>query len=403
MRLPGSDAIVMALQVPIRNPGRSALTTLGLAIGVGAFIAMVSFGRGARTSVVEQFETLGSNLLRIKPRTPNARNVAAQPLSAADLTALQREITAAARVTPHAFGRFDVSHGDAHIRASARGIPADFGGADDWRVAEGGLFVEADVLLRNKVCLLGPTDVHQLFGKEDPLGQVITIDGKLTCTIIGVFARRGTSISGGDLDDRLVMPLTTFETYLGIPGGYWSIEVHPRTRALLPAAKVEAEQILRRMHHLDATQEPDFSISSPDELTTVADQIGGILTGLLAGIAAVSLLVGGIGIMNIQLVSVAERTHEIGIRAAIGASPDQIMGQFLAEAVVLAALGSGAGVALGISASVVVAKQMHWPASIQFDVVIVSALFGLGVGVLFGYLPARRASRLDPIDALRRE
>jgi putative ABC transport system permease protein len=393
----------MALQVPIRNPGRSALTTLGLAIGVGAFIAMVSFGRGARSSVVAQFETLGSNLMRVRQRATTAGKATPRPLTVLDYEALRREVTTAERVTPHALGTFDVGHRDSHVRIQVRGMLPDFSRVTDWRMAEGGLFDDADVATRSKVCAIGLTNVKQLFGSDPPLGAVITIDGKLTCSVIGVFAERGTSINGGDLDDRIVMPLTTFETYLGTPNGYWSFEVRPKNRALLPVAKLEIEQLLRRTHQLGPTQELDFSISSPDEVTMVAEQIGGILTGLLAGIAAVSLLVGGIGIMNIQLVSVAERTHEIGIRAAIGASPAQIMQQFLAEAVVLAALGSAAGVALGLTASFLVARQMHWPEAIQYDVVIVSAVFGLAVGILFGYLPARRASNLDPIEALRRE
>jgi putative ABC transport system permease protein len=218
-----------------------------------------------------------------------------------------------------------------------------------------------------------------------------------------VFESRGTNISGSDLDDRVVMPLSTFETYLGLPNGYWQIEVRPRERALIDVAKSEVTQILHRTHRIKEGQADDFHVISPDEVTRVAEQIGGILTGLLAGIAAVSLLVGGIGIMNIQLVSVAERTHEIGIRAAIGASPEQIMGQFLAEALVLAMLGSLAGVALGVGLSIAVAKQMGWPHAAGFDIVIGSALFGIAVGTIFGYIPAKRAAALDPIEALRRE
>jgi len=396
------DALVMALQVPVRNPGRSALTTLGLAIGVGAFIAMVSFGRGARSSVVSQFETLGSNLLRVK----TYYGVTTEPprlLTAPDVAALRREATTLQHIVPVVIGNVDVSFRGKRVRTAVRGTTPDFVHTGDWAVASGGLFDGSDLAQKAKVCVLGSGTARQLFGSAEPLGQVITIDNSLPCRVIGVLSARGAAISGSDLDERLVMPLSTYETHLGMPNGYFQIELRPKSRAMLEAAKAEVTQIIRRRHGIEAGEADDFHIISPDDVTMVAEQIGGILTGLLAGIAAVSLLVGGIGIMNIQLVSVAERTHEIGIRAAIGASPEQIMRQFLAEAVVLAALGALAGVLLGVGAALLVAKQMHWPQAIHSDVVIGSALFGIAIGVVFGYIPAKRAASLDPIEALRRE
>jgi putative ABC transport system permease protein len=395
------DSLVMALQVPVRNPGRSALTTLGLAIGVGAFIAMVSFGRGARSSVVSQFETLGSNLLRVK----TYYGVTSEPprlLTAPDVAALRREATTLQYIVPLVQGSLDVSYRGKRLRTAVRGTTAEFVHTGDWQVASGGVFDATDVAQKAKVCVLGSGTARELFGSTEPLGQVVTVDGSLPCRVIGVLSARGAAISGGDLDERLVMPLSTYETYLGMPNGY-QIELRPKSRAMLEAAKAEVLQIIRRRHGIDPGMPDDFHIISPDDVTMVAEQIGGILTGLLAGIAAVSLLVGGIGIMNIQLVSVAERTHEIGIRAAIGASPEQIMRQFLAEAVVLAALGAFAGVLLGLGAAVLVAEQMHWPQATSADVVIGSALFGILIGIVFGYIPAKRAANLDPIEALRRE
>ncbi len=392
----------MALQVPIRNPGRSALTALGLAIGVGTFIAMVSFGRGARASVVSQFETLGSNLLRVKTYHGHSRT-SPRFIDAADVDALRREATTIDVIVPMAYKTTHVSQGSVNHRMSVTGTTPEFDRTREWYVQTGGLFDEADMGSRAKVCVLGATGAKQLFGDSDPLGKVVTVEGKLSCRIIGLLAPRGSSVSGGDMDDRLFMPLPTYEAYIGITKGYSVLEVRPKSPRMLQAATAEITRILKRTHQVQPGEDDDFHVISPDQVTAVAEQIGGVLTGLLAGIASVSLLVGGIGIMNIQLVSVAERTHEIGIRAAIGAAPEKIMRQFLLEALVLATLGSAAGVGLGIAISVLVADQMHWPQAVAPDVVIGSALFGIGVGTLFGWLPAKRAAELDPIDALRRE
>lgn len=401
MRFPSSDVLSMAVQMPVRQPGRSALTTLGLAIGVGAFIAMVSFGRGARSSVVAQFQTLGNNVLHIRTffGVGNEPHLLLQP----DIDALQHEATTLGRIVPSYFISTDVSYGGRRFRTGVRGTVPEFTELDAWRVASGGLFDRTDLSERRKVCVIGASVERQLFGGADPLGEVVTIDGRLPCRVIGVLTAHGSSINGGDLDDRLLLPQTTFEAYLGAPNGFFVIDVQPKSPALLEAAKTEVLKVMRGSHGLRPDQANDFSVTSPDDVTRVADKIGRILTGLLAGIAAVSLLVGGIGIMNIQLVSVAERTHEIGIRAAIGASPAQIMQQFLAEALVLAGLGSGAGVALGVGTSLLVARRMHWPEAANADVVIGSLLFGIAVGTVFGYIPAKRAANLDPIEALRRE
>jgi putative ABC transport system permease protein len=402
LRWPSRDALSMALQVPLRNPGRSALTTLGLAIGVGAFIAMVSFGRGARMSVVSQFETLGSNIVRIKPMYGKVDDPP-KPLDAADVAALERESTTLEQVIPYAATTGRVSFGSERVRTGVHGTTPEYVTIRGWKFAAGGLFTHDDLRRRAKVCVLGAATATALFGAGDPLGQAITVEGKLPCRVVGVLAQIGVAISGSDLDSNLLLPLGTFEAHFGLPNGLSVIEARPKSPALLEAAKVEARQILRRSHQRGPNQSSDVTIGSPDDLTRVADQVGGILTALLAGIAAVSLLVGGIGIMNIQLVSVAERTHEIGIRAAIGATPRQIEKQFISEAVVLAALGSAAGVALGLLVSALVARQMHWPQATGIDIVLGSAAFGMAVGTLFGYLPARRAAQLDPVEALRRE
>ena len=394
-------AVVLALQVPARKPGRSALTALGLAIGVGAFIAMVSFGRGARGSVVSQFEALGSNLLRVK----NAQRADGSPgrLTADDVAAIERQGTAFGAVVPFAFRNMVISYKGKTYRTAVRGTTPDFVKTKDEPLAMGGVFDAHDMEQRNKVCVLGYTPVKMLFGSEDPLGAVISVGENLPCVVIGVLRARGAAVSGSDLDDRIVLPVSTYEAYLGLPDGYSWLEVRPKPGGSLAVARDELARILRANHHIMDGTDDDFQIQSPDEVTQVAKQIGGIMTGLLAGIASVSLLVGGIGIMNIQLMSVAERTHEIGIRAAIGAAPAQILRQFLAEALVLASIGVSVGVGIGVTASVLVSKQMGWVGATSPDAVIGAALFGLFVGTLFGYIPARRASQMDPIDALRRE
>jgi len=395
----------MALQVLTRNPGRSALTVLGLAIGVAAFIAMVSFGQGARRSVLSQFESLGANILRVRPRASanDALAKAPRPLAEADVVALRRESTALGVIVPHVRRIVDLSHGSARIRTVLLGTEPQYPALHDWSFELGGVFDERDVAEGAKLCVLGASPARKLFGDDDPLGATLIIAGRFPCRVVGVLASKGRAMSGSDLDDVVLTPLRTFLLLLGAQDGYASIEMRPTQPAWLEAARSEANQILLRTHRLSAEEPPDFDVVSPDDVTRAADQTSRILTGLLAGIAAVSLLVGGIGIMNIQLVAVAERTHEIGIRAAIGAAPAQIMKQFLVESTVLASVGALAGMIMGGATAQIVARVMGWPSSISLLTVIGPGLFGIAVGVVFGYIPALRAARLDPIQALRRE
>jgi putative ABC transport system permease protein len=378
---------------------------LGLAIGVGAFIAMVSFGEGARRAVMTQFELLGTNLIKIQATTaalaPRARPAAA--LTDGDVELLRREGTTLMRASPIARRNTGLAYGGEQRGTVAWGTGPGYLALHAWTVRSGGGFDELDMRQLSKVCVLGGTPARALFGERDPLGQTVIVARTLPCRVIGVLADKGYSTSGNDLDDVVVMPLTTFQAHLSDQTGYAYIEAEPAPRVPIDAGIAQVKDILRRSHGLEPGEPNDFTATSPLEVIRAADRTSRVLSVLLAAIAAVSLLVGGIGIMNIQLVSVAERTEEIGIRAAIGASPRQIMAQFLVEALVLTLTGTLAGVVLGVTVASVVAHSMGWPRVISPSGVAFSAAFGIGVGVAFGQLPAHRAARLDPIRALRRE
>jgi putative ABC transport system permease protein len=401
----GSETVRLAFKLVVRRPGRSVLTLLGLTIGVGAFIAMVSFGEGARRSVLAQFEALGANVIRIQPVDSGAdlRARPPAPLTDQDVALLTREATTVARVLPLGQRRASVGHGSRQHATSVTGAMPEYASVHDWGFESGGSFDDVDLAQRAKVCVLGATPVRELFGSSDPLGATVTLANALPCRVIGVLESKGFSTSGNDLDDLVLVPTTTFNLHLSVREGYASIEIEPVAAAPLDVAADEVTQIMMRGHETAPGEPLDFKVSSPLEVVRAVDRTSRILSTLLASIAAVSLLVGGIGIMNIQLVSVAERTHEIGIRGAVGASPRQILVHFLVEALLLTALGTLAGIVLGVTAAALVAWRMGWPRVISPSGVTLSAGFGLVVGVAFGYLPARRAANLDPIHALRHE
>jgi len=403
MPRPRSELFGMAFETLRRNPGRSLLTLLGLAIGVGAFIAMVSFGEGARRSVMDQFKALGTHLIRVRGTTRGGQD--RRPLSDADIAAIERDSTAVAEVIPVARNVLESSHSGRQWWTPVNGTKPSFTTLHNWGLGLGGLFNDRDLAQRAKVCILGRTPVRELFGDPDMdvLGETVTLGGILTCRVIGVLGPKGTSTSGNDVDDIILIPITTYAVYFGLPYGYSALEIGPTEPEVIETAKVESAAALRRSHGLGPEEADDFQIDSPTEVLKAVDRTATILARLLQGIAAVSLFVGGVGIMNIQLVSVTERTAEIGIRAAIGASPRQILSQFLVEGALLSLLGATFGIIIGVGVSVTVAGYMGWERITSLGDVAGAAAFGIAVGLVFGFLPARRAAMLDPIEALRRQ
>lgn len=392
------------------NKTRSLLTMLGIVIGVGAVITMVAVGRGAASIMDDFIAGMGSNLLILFPGTAQAggsRQAAgsAATLTLADADILRNEGYLTAEVVPEVYGGSQLIYGNSNWNTSILGATPGVLQVREWSIAEGQSFSDADVRNGSKVCLLGNTVARSLFGDEDPVEKILRIR-KVPFRVVGVLGAKGPNPWGGDQDDLVIVPITTAQRRLfrsGIPGAVRRITVQAVDRNSLDATEDEVRSILRQRHRLPEGVEDDFVLRNMTQILENATASTRVMALLLGTVASISLLVGGIGIMNIMLVSVSERTREIGIRMAVGARPLDVRVQFLAEAVSLSILGGAVGILGGVGVSRAVTEIFEWPTIVSTSSVLLAVGFSAVVGVFFGFWPAWKASNLDPIDALRYE
>ena len=400
--------IRVALRALSRNKMRSFLTALGIIIGVGAVIAMVSIGQGAKSNVEKRFESMGTNLLFVRPGSRSYRGVHGGGGTYANLTpddakAILEKADAVKYVSPNVSTRAQVIYGNKNWNTSIQGVGEAYTEIRNWEVEDGIFFDEQMVRSGQKVAVLGSEVSENLFEGADPIGQIIRIK-KIPFRVIGVLETKGEAGGWYSRDDMIVIPYTTAQRRLvGRPDRIGSIDISAVSAAKTAEATEQIEEILRIQHKIAPGAEDDFNVRNMADIAESFAESTKTLTYLLGGIASVSLLVGGIGIMNIMLVSVTERIREIGIRMSVGARERDILFQFLAEAIVLSVLGGLLGILLGIGGSRLIARIAGWQTLISAGSIALAFLFSGSVGVFFGFYPARKASKLDPIEALRYE
>jgi putative ABC transport system permease protein len=399
------NTLLLSLRELRRNMMRSFLTMLGIVIGVSAVVTMVTLGNGASRAVSAQIASLGSNLLIVMPgQDPGAgRGGASAPqFKLADAEAIQAQIGGLKAVAPSASLSVTVVSGAKNWTTSITGSTNDYFAAGNWHLAEGRSFADTEERAGKAVCLIGETVHKKLFGSENPLGSNIRAKN-VSCEIIGLLAAKGQASMGRDQDDTVVMPLRTVQRRLSGTQDVSSIMVSASDGASTTIIKEQIEGLMRERRHITGGKDDDFSVLDTKQIADTLSGATKILTALLGAIAAVSLLVGGIGIMNIMLVSITERTREIGTRLAIGALGHEVLLQFLVEAVTLSSIGGVIGLALATIASVGLTGLMRIPYVFDPQINVLAFVFSAAIGVIFGYLPAQRAARLDPIEALRHE
>jgi len=392
------------------NKMRSALTMLGIIIGVGAVIAMIAVGSGAKKRIAEQIASMGSNLLIVMSGSSTSGGLrfgagTVPTLTVDDAKAIQTEIPAVRYTAPNISGVAQVIFGNQNWSTIVNGTTPEILEIREWSLSSGRPFTQQDVDGATKVCLLGKTVAENLFGGMDPIGQIVRIK-KVPFIVIGVLAPKGQSTWGQDQDDVIFVPLTAAQKRLfgmQFPGMVRVISVQAKEPEVMKLAEDQITELLRQRHRIQPNQENDFSVRNLTEVMSSAEQSAQVMSLLLGAIASISLIVGGIGIMNIMLVSVTERTREIGIRIAVGAKGRDILLQFLIESLVLSLMGGILGLGIGIAGTLILSTFTQWPVLFSIEAILLAFLFSGSVGVFFGFYPARKASLLNPIEALRYE
>jgi putative ABC transport system permease protein len=400
-------SISLALRAVSRNKLRAGLTTLGITIGVSAVVTVTALATAARSNVTAQVQALGTNSLIVFPRSSRASGAkvdSVSRLSELDVRPLVRESTSIAVAAPFLRGAATVVYEGENASPTIIGTRLDYFTIRNWKVKTGRLWTGTSENVAERVAVIGVDTAKTLFGSQDPIGRTLRV-GRFTFEIIGVLEEKGQSPFGANQDDILLVPITTMRSTItnARPNETHAIIFSATSAETTSRAQQQAEEILRERHHIQEGQEDDFAVHSQAEFQALQDTIFGALTMLLIGIAAVSLVVGGIGVMNIMLVSVAERTREIGIRMAIGAREADIMIQFLVEALVLSFLGGLLGTALGLLAIHGFGSALSWEMHLEPQSLLMALVTSTTIGLVFGFLPARRAARLDPVQALGRE
>jgi putative ABC transport system permease protein len=398
------DAIKLAIQAIRRNMLRSLLTVLGIVIGVSAVIAMVTIGNGTTAKVTADLAKLGKNLLFVSPGQfgPGRASSSAKPFNIRDVEAIRAQVAGVAAVTAVAQKQVTLVYGGESRTSPVTGTNLDYFITQMWTFAGGRPFLEGEMRAGRAVCVIGQTVREKLFGRADPIGRSIRVKN-ISCEVIGVLEAKGQSTMGTDQDDVVLMPLRAFQRRIAGNTDVNMIFVSAQDGVNTAKVQADLERMFRERRNIPRAGESDFSVRDLKQLEQTQTATTSILTALLGAVAAVSLLVGGIGIMNIMLVSVTERTHEIGIRLAIGALERQVLLQFLVEASMLSLFGGLAGILLGLGLAFATTRGLGVPFQVDPTIVLIAFSFSVIIGIVFGYFPARQAARLNPIEALRHE